>query len=160
MVLKSLTTNSIISVISGSVPFLVVLLSMCPIFVFWYMSCDFLKAAAAAAKSLQTCPTLCDPIEAAHQAPGKNTGVGCHFLLQCMKVKVKSLSCVQLFKTPWTAAYQAPLSMGFARQEYWSGVSLPSPMGAKYGEFYVVEFYVLCCIVFLEKVLDFVLACS
>ena len=49
--------------------------------------------AAAAAKSLQSCPTLCDPIEAAHQAPrpwdspGKNTGVGCHFLLQCMKVK-------------------------------------------------------------------------
>ena len=73
---------------------------------------------------------------------------------------MKSLSCVRLFKTPWTAAYQAPLSMGFARQEYWSEVSLPSPMGAKYGEFYVVEFYVLRCIVFLEKVLDFVLACS
>ena len=53
-------------------------------------------------------------------SPGKNTGVGCHFLLQCMKVKVKSLSCVRLFVTPWTAAYQAPLSMGFFRQE--SGV--------------------------------------
>ena len=53
---------------------------------------------------------------------GKNTGVGCHFLLQCMGVKseVKSLSCVQLFMTSWTAAHQAPLSMGFARQEYWS----------------------------------------
>ena len=58
-------------------------------------------------------------------SPGKNTGVGCHFLLQCMKVK--SLSCVQLLATPWTAAYQAPLSMGFSRQEYWSGVPLPSP---------------------------------
>ena len=43
------------------------------------------------------------------------------------KVKVKSLSCVRLFATPWTAAYQAPPLMGFSRQEYWSGVSLPSP---------------------------------
>ena len=49
---------------------------------------------------------------------GNNTGVGCHFLLQCMKVK--SLSCVRLFETPWTAAYQAPLSMWFSRQEYWN----------------------------------------
>ena len=109
-------------------------------------------------------------------SPGKNTGVGCHFLLQCMKVKresevaqscptlsdpmdcslpgssihgifqarvlewvaiafsnawkwkvkVKSLSHVWLLATPWTAAFQAPLSMGFSRQEYWSGVPLPS----------------------------------
>ena len=51
-------------------------------------------------------------------SPGKNTGVGCHFLLEC--VKVKSLSRVQLLATPWTAAYQAPPSMGFSRQEYWS----------------------------------------
>ena len=57
--------------------------------------------------------------------PGKNTGAGCHFLLQC--VKVKSLSRVWLFMTPWTAAYQAPPSMRFSRQEYWSGVPLPSP---------------------------------
>ena len=62
-------------------------------------------------------------------SPGKNTGVGCHFLLQCMKgkVKVKSLSRVRLLVTPWTAAYQAPPSMGFSRREYWSGVPLPSP---------------------------------
>ena len=61
--------------------------------------------------------------------PGKNIGVGCHFLLQCMKVKmkVKSLSRVRLFATPWTTAYQAPPSMGVSRQEYWSGVPLPSP---------------------------------
>ena len=58
-------------------------------------------------------------------SPGKNTGVGCHFLLQCMKVKV--LSHVWLFVTPWTAAYQAPPSMGFSRWQYWSGVPLPSP---------------------------------
>ena len=60
-------------------------------------------------------------------SPGKNTGLGCHFLFQCMKVKVKSLSCVRLLETPWTAAYQAPPSMGFSRQKYWSGVPLPSP---------------------------------
>ena len=58
---------------------------------------------------------------------GKNTGVGGHFLLQCMKVKVKLLSRVWLLVTTWTAAYRAPPSMGFSRQEYWSGVPLPSP---------------------------------
>ena len=75
---------------------------------------------------------------AAHQAsgpwdsPGKNTRVGCHFLLQCMKVKSESevaQSCPTLV-TPRTAAYQAPPSMGFSRQEYWSGVPLPSPKAA------------------------------
>ena len=62
-------------------------------------------------------------------SPGKNTGVGCHFLLQCMKVKNESevaQSCPPL-ATPWTAAYQAPLSMGFSRREHWSGVPLPPP---------------------------------
>ena len=59
-----------------------------------------------------------------YDSPGKNTGVGCHFLLKCMKVK--SLSRVRLSATPWTTAYQAPPSMGFSRQEYWSRVSLPS----------------------------------
>ena len=58
-------------------------------------------------------------------SPDKNTGVGCHFLLQCMKVKL--LSHVRLFATPWTAAYHAHPPMGFSRQEYWSGVPLPSP---------------------------------
>ena len=59
-------------------------------------------------------------------SPGKNTGVGCHFLLQC--VKVTSLSRVRLLVTPWTEAYQPPLSMGFSRQEYWTGVPLSSPI--------------------------------
>ena len=62
-------------------------------------------------------------------SPGKNTGVGCHFLLQCTKVKSESevtQSCPTLV-TPWTAAHQAPPSMGFSRQKYWSGVPLPSP---------------------------------
>ena len=88
---------------------------------------------AAAAESLQSCPTLCDPIDGSPPgcpipgaSPGKNTGVGCHFLLQCIKVKVKSLSLVRPSVTPWTAAHQAPPSMGFSRQEYWSGVPLPS----------------------------------
>ena len=91
-------------------------------------------AAASAAKSLQSCPTLCHPTDGKPtrlprpwDSPEKNTGVGCHFLLQCMKVKVKSLSRIQLLRTPWTAAYQASLSKGFSRQEYWSWVPLPSP---------------------------------
>ena len=67
---------------------------------------------------------FCDPIPGILQA---RTRVGCHFLLQCIKVKVKSLSHVRLFATPWTAAYQSPTSMGFSRQEYWSGMPLPSP---------------------------------
>ena len=93
-----------------------------------------LHTAAAAAKSLQSCPTLCDPIEPTRlphpwDSPGKNAGVGCHFLLQCMKgkVKVKLLSHVRLFATPWTVAYQAPPYMGFSRQEYRSGLPFPSP---------------------------------
>ena len=95
---------------------------------------------AAAAKSLQSCPTLCDPIDGSPPAhleiprpwdsPGKNTGVGCHFLLQCVKVKseMSSLSHVQLLATPWTAPYQAPPSMGFSRQKYWNGVPPPPTM--------------------------------
>ena len=92
--------------------------------------------AAAAAKSLQSCLTLCDPIN------GSPPGSPVPGILQARtlewvaisscnawkwKVKVKSLSRVRLLVTPWTAAYQAPLSMGFFRQEYWSGVPLPSP---------------------------------
>ena len=62
-------------------------------------------------------------------SPGKNTGVGFHFLLQC--VKVKSLSRVRLLATPWTAAYQASPPVGFSKQEYWNGVPLPSPRKTK-----------------------------
>ena len=74
-------------------------------------------------------------------SPGKNTGVGCHFLLQCMKVKRESevaQSCPTL-ATPWTAAHQAPPSMGFSRQEYWSGVPLPSPT-VQYRELYSIPY--------------------
>ena len=61
-------------------------------------------------------------------SPGKNTGVGCHFLLQCMKVKSESEVSHSFppLRNPWTTAHQAPLSMEFSRQEYWSGSSLPS----------------------------------
>ena len=87
--------------------------------------------AAAAAKSLQSCPTLCDPIDG--NPPGSRVpGILQARTLEWVaisssnawkwKVKVKSLSRVQLFATPWTAAYQAPLSMGVSRQEYRSGV--------------------------------------
>src|SRR5574337_1282703 len=84
---------------------------------------------------------------AAHQvprpwdSPGKNTGVGCHFLLQCMevKMKVKSLSRVRLLATPWTAAHQAPQSLGFSRQEHWSGLPFPSPMHGSENESEVAQ---------------------
>ena len=85
---------------------------------------------AAAAKSLQSCLTVrshrWQPTRLPHpwESPGKYTGMGCHFLLQCMKVKSESEVAQS---TPWTAAYQAPPAMGFSRQEYWSGVPLPSP---------------------------------
>ena len=97
-------------------------------------------AAAAAAKLLQSCPTLCDPhrrqptrLRHPWDSPSKSTGVGCHFLLQCMKVKSESEVAQSLLVTPWTAAHQAPLSMGFSRQEYWSGVPLPSPLNLANG---------------------------
>ena len=97
--------------------------------IWWYLKVyhDWL----AAAKSLQSCPTLCDPID------GSPPGSPVPGILQARtlewvaisfsnawkwKVKGKSLSCVWLFATPWTAAYQAPLSMEISRQEYWSGV--------------------------------------
>ena len=87
-------------------------------------------AAAAAAKSLQSCPTLCDPIESS--PPGSSVpGILQARILEWVaisfsnawkwKVKVKSLSRAWILVTPWTAAYQAPPSMGFSRQEYWSG---------------------------------------
>ena len=93
-------------------------------------------AAAAAAKSLQSCPTLWDPIDGSPPGspiPGILQArilewVAISFFNAWMwKVKVKSLSRVQLLVTPWTAAHQAPPSMGFSRQEDWSGVPLPSP---------------------------------
>ena len=90
----------------------------------------------AASALLQSCPTLCDPID------GSSPGSAVPGILQARtlewvaisfssawkwKVKVKSLSCVGPSATPWTGAYQAPLSMGFSMQEYWSGLPLPSP---------------------------------
>ena len=95
-----------------------------------------IQAAAAAAKSLQSCPTLCNPMDSS--PPGSPVpGILQARTLEWVaiyfsnawkwKVKVKSLSCVRLLATPWTAAHQAPLSTGFSRQEYWSGVPLPSP---------------------------------
>ena len=100
-------------------------------------SSQSIAAAAAAVKSLQSCPNLCNPID------GSPPGSSIPGILQARtlewiaisffnvwkwKMKVKSLSHVRLFVTPWTAAYQAPPSMGFSRQEYWSGSPLPSPL--------------------------------
>ena len=84
-------------------------------------------AAATAAKSLQSCPTLCDPIDSSplgSSVPGILQARTLEWVAVSFsnawkwKVKVKSLSRVWLVATPWTAAYQAPLSMGFSRQEY------------------------------------------
>ena len=96
-------------------------------------------AAAAAAKSLQSCPTLCDPRDGS--PPGSPVPeilqartlewVAISFNSWKWKVKAKSLSCVRLSATPWTAAFQAPPSTGFSRQEYWSGVPLPSPKNGR-----------------------------
>ena len=93
-------------------------------------------AATAAAKSLQSCPTLCYPIDSSPPGP-TIPGILQARTLEWVaisssnawkwKVKVKLLSHVRLLATPWTAAYQAPPSIGFSRQEYWSGVPLPSP---------------------------------
>ena len=96
----------------------------------------FHPSAAAAAKSLQSCPTLCDPIDSSplgSSVPGILQPRTLEWVAISFsnawksKVKGKSLSRAWLVATPWTAAYQAPLSMGFSRQEYWSGVPLPSP---------------------------------
>ena len=105
----------------------------------WGLVCILFVAcpAAVAAKSLQSCPTLCDPID------GSPPGSPVPGILQARtlewvaisfsnawkwKNKVKSLSRVRLLATPWTAAHQAFPSMGFFRQEYWSGLPLPSPV--------------------------------
>ena len=102
----------------------------------------------ATAKSLQSCPTLCDPID------GSPPGSPVPGILQARtlewvaisfsnagnwKVKGKSLSRVWLFATPWTAAHQAPPSMGFSRQECWSGVPLPSPIKTTHTHIYTIQ---------------------
>ena len=111
---------------------------------------SLILAAAAATKLVQSCLTPCDPID------GSPPGSPVPGILQARtlewvaisfssawrwKVKVKSLSRVWLFTTPWTTAYQAPLSMGFSRQEYWSGVPLPSPFLELGGDYLGFEFY-------------------
>ena len=91
-----------------------------------------------AAKSLQSCMTLCDPIDGSppgSPVPGilqartlEWVAISFSSTWKWKVMKVKSLRCVQLLVTSCTAAYQAPLSMGFSRQEYWSAVPLPSPL--------------------------------
>ena len=113
---------------------------------------------AAAAKSLQSCPTVQSHrqqptrLRCPWDSPGKKPGVGCHFLLQCMKVKSESevaQSCPTL-SDPWTAAYQSPPSMGFSRQEFTNSYpktktveifSLTFTLGRKEENFRLVAFY-------------------
>ena len=93
--------------------------------------------AVAAAKSLQSCPTLCNPIDGSplgSPVPGTLQARTLEWVAISFsnawqwKVKVKSLSRDRLFSTPWTAAHQAPLCMGFSSQEYWRAVPSPSPI--------------------------------
>ena len=99
-------------------------------------TCLLLQKGHTAAKSLQSCSTLCEP------TVGSPPGSPVPGILQARtpewvaisfsnawkwKVEVKLLSHVRLLATPWTAAHQAPSSMGFASQDYWSGLPLPSP---------------------------------
>ena len=103
----------------------------------------------AAAKSLQSCPTLCDPIDGllpGSSVPGILQAITLEWVVIPFsnawkwKVKVKLLGRVQLLVTPWTAAYQAPLSMGFSRQEWGSGV--PEQINIV---FLVVSSFFCCC---------------
>ena len=99
--------------------------------------CCLPAVSSAAAASLELCPTVCDPIDGS--SPGSVVlGILQAKTLECVaisfsnawkwKVKVRLLSCVWLLAIPWTAAYQDPPSMGFSRQEYWSGLPLPPPL--------------------------------
>ena len=111
--------------------------SLLPGLTMFWPFCKMYLRWLAATKLLQSCPTLCDPI---FSSPPGSAIPG---ILQArtlewvaisvsnawkQNVKVKSLSRVRPSATPWTAAFQAPPSMGFSRQEYWSGVPLPSPL--------------------------------
>ena len=102
----------------------------------------FSQTSAAAAKSHQSCLTLCDPTDSSPPGspiPGMLQARTLEWVAISFsnawkwKVKVKSLSRVRLLATPWTAAYQARPSLGFSRQEYWSGVPLPSPQTSDSG---------------------------
>ena len=106
-------------------------------------------SAAALCSGMQSCSTLCDPMDCSPSGspvPGILQARTLEWVAISFsnagkwKVKVKSLSHVRLLATPWTAADQAPLSMGFSRQEYWSGLPLPSPVKlrvwSKYGNCY------------------------
>ena len=114
---------------------------------------------AAAAKSLQSCPTVFDPIDSSPPGsaiPGILQARTLEWVAIAFsnawkwKVKGKSLSRVRLLATPWTAAHQAPPSMGFSRQEHWSGLPLPSPLDLKFLlhcfsiPFFLLEFLFLC----------------
>ena len=118
---------------------------------------------AAAAKSLQSCPTLCNPID------GSPPGSPVPEILQARtlewvaisfsnawkwKVKGKSLSHVRCSATPWTAAFQAPPSMGFSRQEYWSGVPLPSP------HYWIKRYKFTGCVMFRNFLTKLILSLS
>ena len=105
-------------------------------------NCEQVCSVCMHAQLLQSCPTsggsmnCCPPTSSVHGFSRQEFRVGCHFLLlgiflTCLLLLLLLLSCfsfVQLCATPETAAHQAPLSLGFFRQEHWSGLPFPSPM--------------------------------
>ena len=129
----------------------------------WPLNNAWVMTPAAAAKSLHSSPTLCDPID------GSPPGSPIPGILQARtlewvaisfpnawkwKVKVTSLGHVRLFVTPWTAAPQVPLPMGFSRQEYWSGVPLPSPMTPRACKYLPTFMFFPLRIVLILKMVD------
>ena len=90
--------------------------------------------AAAAAKLLQSCPTLCHPIDSSHEVPlsmgfsRQEHWSGLPFTSPIHACMLSDFSHVQLCVILWTAAHQVPLSLGFSRQKYWSGLPFLSPI--------------------------------
>ena len=128
----------------------------------WLLS--WCSAPAAAAKSLQLCPAVCDPIDGSPPGsliPGILQGRALEWIAMSFSNagKWKWLSRVQLLATPWTEAHQAPPLMEFSRQEYWSGVPLPSPYHGVLSFQCIFEFCLLVfCWVFLHLFSSVILA--
>ena len=130
-------------------------------FCWLYRASPFLAAAAAAAKSLQSCPTLCNPRDSSplgSSVPGILQARILEWVAISFsnawkwKVKVKSLSHGRLLATPWSGAYQAPPSIGFSRQEYWSGVPLPGYKKYNQSDFSIDHLVSSMCRVFSDVV--------
>ena len=135
---------------------------------YWCVLTSVFKQPTAAAKSLQSCPTLCDPVDSSLSG-SPVPGILQARILEWVaisfsnawrwKVKAEPLSRVWLWATPWTAAYRAPPSMGFSRQEYWSGVPLPSPL-SNLGVYYFLELKIVFSCMFAHSSFYCIYVCT